>query len=109
MTSKKLVDFKQRFESELQESGKMSLFEMEVINSETKEKDYITFDIFVLNSFFVAQHEPLTVKEQKSKKIACKRIKIDPDFSVTENLQELYEECYTAIIESELFELSENT
>lgn len=107
MTSKKLVDFKQRFESEIRESGLLPIFEIEVINKETKGTDYIIFDIFVLNSFFIAQHIALTKREEKSKKIAFKRIKIDPDFSITENLQELYEECYYAISNSDFFEFPE--
>ena len=107
MNSKKLVDFKQRFESELQESGKLPLFEMEVINSETKEKDYIIFDIEIRGSFFVAEHEALTRKEEKSKKIAFKRIKIDTDFSLDQNLQELYSECIQGIIDSDFYTLAE--
>ena len=108
MISKKLKEFKQRFESDLQKNGKMSVFEIEVIDKRTKETDYIIFDVFVLNSFFIAQHVSLTAREERSKKIAFKRTKIDADFSIDENLQELYSVCIDAIIDSEFYELPKN-
>ena len=105
MISKKLKEFKQRFESETQKNGLLHIFEIEVIDKRTKETDYIIFDIFVQNSFFIAQHISLTAIEERSKKIAFKRTKIDADFSIDVNLQKLYSVCIDAIIESDFYEL----
>jgi hypothetical protein len=52
----------------------------------------------------VAQHESLSTEQEQSDKIAFVSIDIDPDFSIDENLQELYSECNTAIIDSEFFD-----
>jgi hypothetical protein len=108
MISKKLKEFKQRFESETQKNGLPPIFEIEVIDKRTKETDYIIFDVFVKNSFFIARHVSLTAREERSKKIAFKRTKIDPDFSIDENMYDLYSTCIDAIIESEFYELPKN-
>ena len=103
MKSKKLIQFENDFNS----ITLMKIFEIPVIDKRTNEQEYIIFDIFVNNSFLVAQHESLTNRQAKSKKIAHCKIKIDPGFSIDENLQELYSECINAICESDFFELSE--
>ena len=84
---------------------KMKLFEIEVIDLRRGEQDYIIFDIALVGRSFIAQHEPLTAKQEKSKKIAFVKSAIDFDFSMDENLQSLYECCQHAITDSEFFEL----
>ena len=103
MKSKKLIQFEQEFNN----IDKIKIFEIPVIDKRTNEQEYVIFDIDINNSFLVAQHESLTRSQEKSKKIAHCKIKIDPDFSIDENLQELYSECINAICESDFFELSE--
>lgn len=78
-------------------NGLLPIFEIEVIDNRTKETDIIIFDVFVKNSFFIARYVGLTA-----------RAKIDPDFSIDENLQELYDACIYAIIKSDFYELPEN-
>lgn len=85
----------------------MKLFEIEVINKKTKKSEYITFDISLQKNTLIAQHVALTVKEEKSKKIAFKKHVLDTCFSIDENLQELYDECQTAILDSEFYTLPE--
>jgi len=82
----------------------MPLFEMEVVDKRTGETDHIIFDITINGDKFVAQHESLSTEQEQSDKIAFVSIDIDPDFSIDENLQELYSECNTAIIDSEFFD-----
>jgi hypothetical protein len=99
---KKLAQFIAEWES----ITKMKLFEIEVIDKRTNETDYIIFDIFINGRSFIAQHESLSTKQEKSKKIAFCKVVIDLDFSLDQNLQELYSECQEAIIDSEFFELA---
>ena len=72
----------------------------------TKETDYIIFDISIRKHTLYAIHEPLTTKQAKSKKIAFVKVALDNCFSLDENLQSLYDECVTAILDSEFFTLS---
>jgi hypothetical protein len=46
---------------------------------------------------------PLTKKQEKSKKIACIKFKIDDFYSLDENLENLYEQCTQAIYESDFY------
>ena len=91
--------------SEFSNLSLLKMFEIEVLNKNTNESDYIIFDISIDKNKFVAMHEPLTVAQEKSSKIAFVSIHIDSDFSLDQNLQELYEECTNAILYSEFFEL----
>lgn len=93
--------------AEWNECNLIKVFEIPVIDKRTNEREYIVFDISIVKTKFVAQHEGLTERECKSKKIAFKSITIDPDFSLDENLQKLYDECINAILQSDFFELSE--
>lgn len=87
---------------------KMKIFEIAVIDKRTSEREYIIFDIELQKRSLIAQHEALNTRQSKSKKIAFIKIVLDPIFSIDENLQSLYEECKTAILESEFFELAED-
>jgi len=103
MKSKKLIQFTEQFNN----ITLLKMFEEKVIKKETNEEDYIIFDIEVRGSFLVADHVALTKKEEKSKFIATKRVKIDTDFSMDENLNELYSECIQGIIDSDFYTLAE--
>lgn len=86
---------------------KLRMFEIEVINIESKEKDYIVFHIELIKNTLFAFHVPLTKKQQKSKKIAFQKIVLDSCFSIDELINDLYQNCIEAIINSEFFELGE--
>lgn len=81
------------------------MFEIPVTNKLTGEESYIIFDIALEDDKFIAAHEPLNQAQVESKFIACIERNIDPDFSLDENLQELYSDCETAVIDSEFFTL----
>jgi len=81
------------------------IFELPVVNKTTGEIDYIIFNIEIVGNEFRAYHEPLTTEQESSDKIAFCSIEIDPDFSLSENLEALMEECQQSIIDSDFFEL----
>ena len=92
---------------EWEDCDKIKIFEFEVFNRVTKEKEWVMFDIELdaENCRFKAGHEALTQAEKDSKYIAYVATDIDPDFSLDENLQELHNECIDAIERSEFFKL----
>jgi hypothetical protein len=101
------VIMKKQIFKEWENCDKIKVFEFEVTNKRTGGKDWVTFDITLdeKKGQFKAQHEPLNQVEADSKYIACKVCAIDPDFSLDENLQELWSICEDAINRSEFFSL----
>ena len=83
----------------------MKIFEIEVLNK-NGETDHIIFDISLKKNSLIAQHEALTRREERSKKIAFKKLALDNSFSLDEHLQELHEICTEAIMESDFFKLN---
>ena len=98
---RKLTDIKKEFEG----SNLSPIFETKVQHKDTGEEDFIIFHVSIQGRSFIAQHVALTRKEDKSKKIAFKKLVIDTDFSLDENLQELYSICLDAIMESDFYTL----
>jgi hypothetical protein len=85
------------------ESGTIPVFEIEVIRD--GEKDWVIFDISISDNKVIAHHEALTEAEKKSDKIAFKSVEIDADFGLNYHLNELLEECQTALMESEFVDI----
>jgi hypothetical protein len=92
--------------TEWNEVNKLKIFEIEVINLKTKETDYLIFQIELIKNSLYAWHEPLTHKEEKSKKIAYKKVVLDKCFSLDVHLQDLYSECVDAICSSDFYSLN---
>ena len=92
---------------EWEKCNKIKIFEFEVFNRITKEKEWVIFDIELDTETgrFKASHEALNQAEKDSGYIAYVATDIDPDFSLDENLQELYNACTDAIGLSEFFKL----
>ena len=86
---------------------KIKLFEIEVIDKRTNEKDYILFDISLEGDMFIAKHVSLTKDQERSEKVSFVSVDIDWDFSLDENLQYLYEACINAIVVSDFYILSD--
>ena len=100
------VEEDNRFEKIVEEwaaCDKIKIFEFAVIDKRTGEKSHVTFDIDIKDGLFVAQHEPLNDAQAKSGFIASVRCEIDPDFTLDENLLNLFDACQNAIAESEFF------
>jgi len=92
---------------EFNECTKIMVFEIEVQNIRTQEKDYVLFDLEIRDSEIIATHEALTTEEQEGNLIAFKSIQLDEALSLDEHLQELHEECINAILESDFFTLTD--
>lgn len=95
------------FKKEWDKVQLIKIFEVPVTVKKTGEEDYIIFDISIEEDQFIASHVGLTEEEEESNMIAFKSIDIDPDFSLDENLQELYDECIQALLRSDFYELRE--
>jgi hypothetical protein len=96
-----------QFKTDFSNIDKIKCFEVPVIDIRTSEPDFILFNIEVRNSFLYAFHVATTKKEEKSKKAAFVKIKIDTDFSIDEHLQELFSQCTLKIINSEFYKLND--
>jgi phosphate uptake regulator len=98
-----------KFTKEFNEITKIKIFEIPVTNLQNNESDFIIFDIDINseNSTFEAQRIGFNIEEENSIKIAFTSSDIDTDFSIDENLQDLYSNCIEDICNSEFFELSE--
>jgi hypothetical protein len=92
-------------EQQFSEVTLIKCFEVEVLDTRTNETEYIIFDVDIVGNNFVATHVGLTVEQEQSNKIAFVSIEIDEDFSLDENLQELYSACIDAIISSDFYQL----
>ena len=97
----KLSEFKQQWEN----ITVLKIFEIEVLDKRTGENDCMVFDVSIRGRSFIAEHVALTEKQEKSKFIAFQKWIIDLDFSIDQNLQELFEKCQTAIIDSDFYQL----
>lgn len=94
----------ENFKNDFDNITLMKIFEIEVLNIETQDFDYILFDISIKDNCLIAQHEPLTIEEIKSDKIAFKSVEIDLDTTLDKNLENLYDACTTAILNSHFYD-----
>lgn len=101
--SEKIAAFKKQWD----ELNLIKIFEPKVIDKRTDEVKYIIFDISIQKHTFVAQHIGLTSKQDRSTKIAFTGVVIDFDKSLDANLQNLYDACTIAIIDSEFYTLAD--
>ena len=95
----------EKLKEDFNDLNKLKIFEIEVIDKINNEQEYIIFNIELKGNKLVATHEALTIKESKSKKIAYKCIKLDDCFSLDSNLEDLFNECNEAIMNSDFYEL----
>ena len=96
-----------QIKSDFEDCQLIKVFEIPVIDKRTNESEYNLFDISIKKNTMYAQHESLTKKQSKSKKISFVKIVLDPCFSLDHHLQELYEACIMAIIDSDFFQLAD--
>ena len=92
---------------EFQDIKLMKLFEIEVIDVRSREKEHILFNISIdeASNTLQAQHVGLTIEEEQSRLLAFKSIDLDDCFSLDEHLQQLYEVCTEAILNSDFYTL----
>jgi hypothetical protein len=87
--------------------NKLPLFEIPVIDKRTQDDEYIIFNISIQDNKFRAEHIALNRKQENSDKIAFCSVNLDSFLTLDQNLQDLYNECINAIINSTFYELSE--
>lgn len=85
---------------------KFKIFEFSVIDNRTGEDTYILFHIELYKNSLIATHESLTDKQAKSKKISFVKVVLDKNFSIDSHLENLYDNCINAIINSEYYTLN---
>ena len=81
------------------------VFEIPVFDKRTSRNTWVIFDISIYGRSMFAQHEPLSKKQEKSKKIAFVKIPIDTFFSIDVHLNDLYCKCIDVLIKSDFFDL----
>ena len=103
-----MTALQKEYSDRIQKTCRFPIFEIPVIEkrSGNRFETYVIFNISFGQRSMTAQHEATTEKEEKSKKIAHCKVKIDYE-SLDANLQALYEACIDKIIASEFFELKD--
>ena len=90
---------------ELENCGLLPLFEIEVLNKETRQTDYIICNIYANDKVIYCQRVGLTEEEEESKLIATSSIDIDSDWDLDYHLETLHEIVINEIIDSEFYRL----
>jgi len=95
------------FVKEFNSIERIIIFEISAIDRRTGRKEYISFDITIneADKTFVAQRIGFNEEEERSDNIAYTESAIDADFSIDENLEELYAQCINDVLSSEFFTL----
>jgi len=82
----------------LRERGTLPYFEIEL-----KKGGFMLYSIEEeATGKLLAKREPITKAEEESDYISYVGIDVDPEFSIDENLQALYEECIYDLIDNDL-------
>ena len=97
---------------QFQELNLLPLFEIKVIDNRTNKIEYLIFnintnDINKEEPYFIMTYPPTTQEEKESKYIPNTILNIDNDISLDAHLEQLLEDAYNIIIDSEWYELSE--
>ena len=98
-----MLKFIQELQQELNETGLGSVFEFEVTDTITGEKDYILCNVFFNRKSIVCHRAGLTIAEQNSRFIASDRVVAYKGDNLHELLESLHEEIYYSIINSPLY------
>ena len=102
-----MTKYVKQLKKELEECGKVPIFEIEV-NDKNCATDYVICEIFFRGNSIVAQRDGVSTKELKSKFIANTKRVVDPSFSLDENLQELLSDIESDIEFGDLFSINYN-
>ena len=98
-----MLKFIQELQQELNDTGLDSVFEFEVTDTRTGEKDYILCNVFFNRKAIVCHREALTVFEQSSKFVASDRVLAYKGDDLQGLLEALHEEVYCSINNSPLY------
>jgi len=102
-----MLKFIEKLQQELNETGLMPVFEFKVIDTRTRETDYILCEVFFQRKSIIVHRDGLTLSEQGSKFIASDSIVAFKGDSLDSLLEALHEQVMYSIIESPLYDLVE--
>jgi hypothetical protein len=97
-----------KLERELNNCGRMPIFEIEVIRNDNGQKDWVLCDVFVRRNSIVAQRDAVSKREERSKFIAQTCLAIDSAFGLDDHLQDLYSAVMQSIVDGDLYDLPTN-
>jgi hypothetical protein len=106
-------NYTKKLETELLESDLMQ-FEIKVININMASNDYATTDHILCDVYFqgnsiIAERDPVSEKEKRSKYIASTRLVVDNCYGLDSHLQSLYEMILDDIMSGDMYELTDNS
>lgn len=99
----------EKLQKELQkviENGRMAIFEIEVLNINNKEQDYVVCHIAISDDKVFCQRDGVSTEENKSNLIAVSSIDIEEDQNLDYHLEGLHGEVIEDICNGDLFELN---
>ena len=99
-------NYTKKLASELENCGKIPMFEISVVNADG-EHDWIACNIFFKGNSIVAQRDAVSTGEQIWGNIASDRVVVDSCLSLDEHLQELHEQVLDSINNGDLWTLAE--
>ena len=105
-----IVDSAKRMQDELDNCGKIPMFEIPVLDKRKPQSNELEGDIISCNIYFngdviEATHIALNNDELNSIKIASTAVKVDSDHSLDEHLQALYLAIIEKITNSDIYYL----
>lgn len=97
---------------QFQELNLLPLFEIKVIDNRTNKIEYLIFnidtnDINKEEPYFIMTYPPTTQEEEDSKYIPHTMLNIDNNITLDSHLEQLFEDAYNIITDSDWYELSE--
>ena len=88
-----LQEFKQQWDDQIF----IPVMEIDAFDCRTGEDCHLLFNLRIEGDEIVATHPALNEEQETSEKVATTKVKIDLEFSLDENLQEVYNECLRQI------------
>ena len=98
--------YTKELQNELQNCGKMPMFEIPILNTDG-EKDWVIVDVVFEGDYCIGQRDPVSKNERKSKNIARSKIAVDDCYGLDEHLQKLHSQVIEDICNGDLFTLAE--
>ena len=101
-------NYTKELQGELNDSGKIPVFEIEVIDSDLA-RDWISCDVYFQGNSIVAERDAVSSAEERSDFIAKTSISVDSFFGLQEHLEWLLEKVEGEIMDGDLYDLALET
>ena len=101
-------NYTKELQGELNDSGKIPVFEIEVIDSDLA-RDWINCDVYFQGNSIVAERNAVSSAEESSDFIAKTSISVDSFFGLQEHLEWLLEKVEGEIMDGDLYDLALET